>query len=140
MTLSATTLLHEAYLDISRRERLAFPDRNRFMAYASRAMRGLVIDYCRSRRAQKRGGDVTFLSIDDVAPPADATDEFEQLDLALQELEARDPALAQLVDLKFFCGFSFGELAAMRGVSERTVRRDWEIARLLLYRDLSLPE
>ena len=57
ITLSATTLLHEAYLDISRREHLAFPERNSFMAYASRAMRGLVIDYCRSKRAQKRGGD-----------------------------------------------------------------------------------
>ena len=67
MTLSATTLLHEAYLDISRREHLAFPERNSFMAYASRAMRGLVIDYCRSKRAQKRGGDLTFLSLDDVA-------------------------------------------------------------------------
>ncbi|HEX8027914.1 MAG TPA: ECF-type sigma factor [Vicinamibacterales bacterium] len=139
LTLSATTLLHEAYLDISRRE-LAFPERNRFMSYASRAMRGLVIDYCRSRRAQKRGGDLTFLSIDDVAPRAESTDAFEQLDLALQELEAKDSPLAQLVDLKFFCGFSFGELAAMRGVSERTVRRDWEKARLLLYRTISLPD
>ena len=69
LTLSATTLLHEAYLDISRREHLAFPERNSFMAYASRAMRGLVIDYCRSKGAQKRGGDLTFLSLDDVAPP-----------------------------------------------------------------------
>ena len=67
ITLSATTLLHEAYLDMSRREHLAFPERNSFMAYASRAMRGLVIDYCRSKRAQKRGGDITFFSLDDVA-------------------------------------------------------------------------
>ena len=116
LTLSATTLLHEAYLDISRREHLAFPERNSFMAYASRAMRGLVIDYCRSKGAQKRGGDLTFLSLDDVAPPAADTATFEQLDQALQELEALDPPLAQLVDLKFFCGFTFGELAAMRGV------------------------
>ena len=137
VTLSATTLLHEAYLDISRREQLAFPERNRFMAYASRAMRGLVIDYCRSRRAQKRGGEITFLSIDDVAAPADDADSFGQLDLALQELEALDAPLAQLVDLKFFCGFTFGELATMRGVSERTVRRDWEKARLLLHHAIS---
>jgi RNA polymerase sigma factor (TIGR02999 family) len=140
ITLSATTLLHEAYLDISRREQLAFPERNSFMAYASRAMRGLVIDYCRSKRAQKRGGDLTFLSIDDVAAPADDTSTFEQLDLALQDLEALDPPLAQLVDLKFFCGFTFGELATMRGVSERTVRRDWEKARLLLHRAISEPD
>ena len=126
LTLSATTLLHEAYLDISRREHLAFPERNSFMAYASRAMRGLVIDYCRSKGAQKRGG-------------GDAGT-FEQLDQALQELEALDAPLAQLVDLKFFCGFTFGELAAMRGVSERTVRRDWEKARLLLHQAIGEAE
>ncbi len=140
MTLSPTTLLHEAYLAISQREQLAFPERNSFMAYASRAMRGLVIDYCRSKRAQKRGGDLTFLSIDDVAPPAEESGEFEQLDLALQELEVLDPPLAQLVDLKYFCGFTFGELAAMRGVSERTVRRDWEKARLILHHAINASE
>jgi len=140
LTLSATTLLHEAYLDISRREHLAFPERNSFMAYASRAMRGLVIDYCRSKGAQKRGGDLTLVSLDDVAPPAADTGTFEQLDQALQELEALDPPLAQLVDLKFFCGFTFGELAAMRGVSERTVRRDWEKARLLLHQAIGEAE
>jgi RNA polymerase sigma factor (TIGR02999 family) len=140
VTLSATTLLHEAYLAIRGRDELAFPGRNSFMAYASRAMRGLVIDYCRSKRAQKRGGDITFLSLDDVAAPAGSDGTFEQLDLALQELDALDPPLAQLVDLKFFCGFTFGELAAIRGVSERTVRRDWEKARLLLHHAISAAE
>ena len=138
ITLSATTLLHEAYLDISRREHLAFPERNSFLAYASRAMRGLVIDYIRSKRAQKHGGDLTFVSIESAGVDvADDTPALEQLDVALQELEALDPPLAQLVDLKFFCGFSFGEVAAMRGVSERTVQRDWGKARLLLHRALS---
>jgi len=140
ISLSATTLLHEAYLDLNRRHHLAFPERNSFLAYASRAMRGLVIDYCRSKRAHKRGGEFTFLSIDEVAPPAQNGYEFEQLDLALQELEAFDRPLAQLVDLKFFCGFTFDELAAMRGVSERTVRRDWEKARLLLHHAIGPPE
>lgn len=140
ITLSATTLLHEAYLDISRRDHLMFPERNTFMAYASRAMRGLVIDYCRSKRAQKRGGDLTFVSIDDETPAASDADSFEQLELALQELDTLDPPLAQLVDLKFFCGFTFGEVAAMRGVSERTVRRDWEKARLLLHHSIADPE
>jgi len=110
------------------------------MAYASRAMRGLVIDYCRSKGAQKRGGDLTFLSLDDVPPAAADAGTFEQLDQALQELEALDAPLAQLVDLKFFCGFTFGELAAMRGVSERTVRRDWEKARLLLHQAIGEAE
>jgi RNA polymerase sigma factor (TIGR02999 family) len=138
LTLSATTLLHEAYLDITRRERLAFPERNSFLAYASRAMRGLMIDYIRTRRAQKRGGDLTLLSLEDEPPDIAAADVgmLGQLNIALEELETIDPALAQLVDLKFFCGFTFDELAAMRGVSERTVRRDWQKARLLLHRTL----
>lgn len=139
ITLSATTLLHEAYLSMSQRERLAFPERNSFLAYASRAMRGLVIDYCRSRRARKRGGDLTFVPIDDVAAPVEDVGGFEQLALALQELETVDAPLAQLVDLKFFCGFTFDELAAMRGLSERTVRRDWEKARLILHHSINPP-
>ena len=73
-------------------------------------------------------------------PPPRTPARFEQLDQALQELEALDPPLAQLVDLKFFCGFTFGELAAMRGVSERTVRRDWEKARLLLHQAIGEAE
>jgi RNA polymerase sigma factor (TIGR02999 family) len=137
LTLSATTLLHEAYLDISHRENLAFPDRNHFLAYASRAMRGLVIDYIRSKRAVKRGGGLTLLSTEDAAAVGAPDDTLEQLDLALKELETIDPALAQLVDLKFFCGFTFVELAAMRGVSERTVQRDWAKARVLLHRGLT---
>jgi RNA polymerase sigma factor (TIGR02999 family) len=140
VTLSATTLLHEAYLDICQREGLAFPDRNHFLAYASRAMRGLVIDYLRSKQAVKRGGDLTFLSIEEAEPSSDEPLAFEDLALALQELEAIDPELAQLVDLKFFCGFTFPELAAMRGVSERTVQRDWGKARMLLHGALTTTE
>ena len=69
MTLGATTLLHEAYLDISDREGAAFPDRNRFMGYAARAMRGLIIDYARSRQAQKRGGEFEITSISTPTSP-----------------------------------------------------------------------
>jgi RNA polymerase sigma factor (TIGR02999 family) len=142
ITLSATTLLHEAYLDISRREHVAFLERNRFLAYASRAMRGLVIDHIRSRRAQKRGAELTFLPLDDAHPDIAGNESktFDQLDVALRELEELDPALAQLVDLKFFCGFSFSEVAAMRGISERTVQRDWNKARVLLQRALETLE
>jgi RNA polymerase sigma factor (TIGR02999 family) len=141
VTLSATTLLHEAYLDICEREGLAFPDRHHFLAYASRAMRGLIIDYLRAKQAVKRGGDLTFLSVEEAEPAAsDELLAFEDLALALQELEAIDPELAQLVDLKFFCGFTFPELAAMRGVSERTVQRDWGKARMLLHSSLSTTE
>ena len=135
VTLGATTLLHEAYLDISDRERAAFPDRNRFMAYACRVMRGLIVDYARRRQALKRGGEFEFTAIgtDVVENTPDATDVIRVSD-ALGELEAMDARLARVVDLKFFCGFSFPEIASIMGVSERTAQRDWEKARTYLHR------
>jgi RNA polymerase sigma factor (TIGR02999 family) len=137
MTLGATTLLHEAYLDMSGGQRDAFPDRNRFMAYASRVMRGLIIDYARSRRAQKRGGLFEISSMDtDVAEAIADGEELTRIGEALDELATVDPRLAQVVDLKFFCGFSFAEIAAMQSVSERTVQRDWEKARIYLHQAL----
>jgi RNA polymerase sigma factor (TIGR02999 family) len=136
VTLGATTLLHEAYLDISGRDETAFPDRARFMAYAARVMRGLIIDYARQRQALKRGGrfEITALSTD---LPGCADDrELARIGDALVELSAVDPSLAQVVDLKFFCGFSFTEIAGLGGVSERTVRRQWEKARIYLHRSM----
>jgi RNA polymerase sigma factor (TIGR02999 family) len=137
LTLGATTLLHEAYLDLSRRNAIAVPDRNRFLGYASRAMRGLVINYLRNRRVQKRGGELTFIELDEArAAPAGRGRELDALGAALDDLGELQPDLAELVDLKFFCGFSFAEIAAMRGVSERTIQRDWAKAKLLLHRAL----
>ncbi len=134
VTLGATTLLHEAYLDIADRDRAAFPDRNRFMGYASRVMRGLIIDYARRRQAQKRGGMFEITSIaTDIAAVAPDADHLTSVSAALDELEATDPRLARIVDLKFFCGFSFAEIAGMMGVSERTAQRDWEKARIYLH-------
>jgi RNA polymerase sigma factor (TIGR02999 family) len=134
LTMGATTLLHEAYLDLNGRSDVAFPDRRRFLKYASRAMRGLLIDYVRAKRARKRGGDITFIAMsDENIGAAAAARSIEPLGHALDEPDELDPPLAEIVDLKFFCGFSFAEIAAMRGVSERTVERDWAKARLLLY-------
>jgi RNA polymerase sigma factor (TIGR02999 family) len=135
-TLGATTLLHEAYINISGREAV-FPDRARFMGYAARAMRGLIIDYVRNRHAQKRGSgfEITALNTDIADNVADHVQLTRVAD-ALDELARVDPALAQVVDLKFFCGFSFAEIGALRGVSERTVQRDWEKARIYLHRAL----
>lgn len=137
MTLGATTLLHEAYLDIAGRSGAAFPDRNRFMGYAARVMRGLIIDYVRRRQAQKRGGQFEITSsITEVAAAIPEAERLSQLNEALGELETVDSRLARVVDLKFFCGFSFVEIAAMTGASERTVQRDWEKARIYLHRVL----
>jgi RNA polymerase sigma factor (TIGR02999 family) len=135
LTLGATTLLHEAYVDIAGRDALAFPDRNRFFGYASRAMRGIVIDYVRTRHARKRGGDLTFTTLDEAHHGASSeAGHLESVSEALDQLADFEPALAQLVDLKFFCGFTFAEVAAARGVTERTVQRDWAKARVLLRR------
>jgi RNA polymerase sigma factor (TIGR02999 family) len=137
VSLGATTLLHEAYLDMSGRQTAEFPDRNRFMAYASRVMRGLIIDYARGRQAQKRGGlfEITSMSTDIVEEIADG-EELTRISEALDELATVDARLAQVVDLKFFCGFSFAEIAAMQAISERTVQRDWEKARIYLHQAL----
>jgi RNA polymerase sigma factor (TIGR02999 family) len=138
VTLSATTLLHNAYLSISEREGVAFPDRNRYMGYASRVMRGLIIDYARSRQAQKRGGGFEMTAIStDVADPMSNADELMRISDALDELATVDERLVRVVDLKFFCGFSFVEIAEMLGVTERTIQRDWEKARIFLFRRLN---
>ena len=143
LSLGATTLLHEAYLDMSARDGPSFPDRPRFMTYAARVMRGLIIDYARNRHAQKRGGQFEITSIDvDVVDNVVDNRELMRLSDALDDLAKVDSALAEVVDLKFFCGFSFAEIAVMRGVSERTVQRLWDKARIYLHRsidgDLSL--
>jgi RNA polymerase sigma factor (TIGR02999 family) len=137
-SLSVTTLLHEAYLDISARSGAAFPDQARFMGYAARVMRGLIIDHARSRTAFKRGGEfeITSLENDEVANPADAK-ELSMISDALDQLARVEPELAELVDLKFFCGFSFAEIAALQKLSERTVQRKWEKARIYLHRNIS---
>jgi RNA polymerase sigma factor (TIGR02999 family) len=137
LTVSPTTLLHETYLNISGRQSTAFPDRARFLAYASRAMRGLLIDYVRSRRAQKRGGAFEITSLPTELPErARSEGELEGIGEALDSLGAVEPRLAQIVDLKFFCGFSFAEIAELLRISERTAQRDWDKARILLQRYL----
>ena len=132
LTLGATTLVHEAYIDLSRRG-LHFPDRARFFAYAARAMRGLIVDYVRERRALKRGGAFHLTAWDTAGAEGVAqAEDLVPLSDALDTLAAAEPALAELVELKFFCGFDFAEIAAMRGVNERTVQRHWDKARLFL--------
>ena len=139
LTLSTTTVLHEAWLDFSRRQPADFPDRARFLGYAARVMRAIVIDYARRGRAEKRGGgrvEVTLpaelrLGTDEATP-----ENLERLSDALDELAGVDSRLAELVDLHFFCGYTFAEIAELRGRSERTVQRDWHKARLLLHRAL----
>jgi RNA polymerase sigma factor (TIGR02999 family) len=138
--ISPTTLLHETYLGISRGQ-ADFPDRARFMSYAARVMRSLIIDFARERRAQKRGGGFHITQLDtvwvDKLPVPEVDDgQLQRLSEALEQLAVHDARLAELVDLKYFCGLTLAEVAAMRGVSERTAQRDWDKARLFLHREI----
>src|SRR5438552_691158 len=132
-SVSPTTLVHEAYVNLSGRDALNFSDHDKFLAYAARAMRGLLIDFARQRQALKRGAGFHITQIDTkVGDEIADGDELTRLSEALDELAALDARLAEVVDLKYFCGFSFVEIANLRGTSERTVQRDWEKARLIL--------
>jgi RNA polymerase sigma factor (TIGR02999 family) len=137
-SMGATTLLHEMYLTVHARDGMVFPDHARFLAYASRAMRGLIIDFARSRSALKRGAGFEITSLPTEVPEqlADSA-ELQRLNEAVERLACVDARLAEVVDLKYFGGFSFAEIAAMWDMSERTVQRDWEKARIFLHRCLS---
>lgn len=132
--LSVTTLLHEAYLGMSARDGATFPDQARFMGYAAKVMRGIIIDYARNRRALKRGGEfeITSLEGDLFANPAEVN-QLSSIGDALDQLAKVEPELAEVIDLKFFCGFTFAEIASMQSLSERTVQRRWEKARIYLH-------
>lgn len=134
VTISATTLLHQAYIEIAAKEGVSFPDQARFMGFAARVMRGLIIDHARSRSAQKRGGKFEITSFNPEVEILADDRELTRISEALEELARSDAALAEIVDLRFFCGFSFAEVAAMKGISERTAQRHWEKARIYLHR------
>jgi RNA polymerase sigma factor (TIGR02999 family) len=138
LALGPSTLVHEVYLVVAGRE-LSFPDRRRFIAYATRTMRGLVIDHMRALRSTKRGGGLRPVGLDLLAtlPAPEDADRWLRMADVLADLERIDPRLAEIVDLRCFCGCSLGEIARMREVCERTVQRDWKRARLYLHRALS---
>jgi RNA polymerase sigma factor (TIGR02999 family) len=136
VSLGATTLLHKAYIEMATKAATSFPDRARFMSYAARVMRGLIIDHARSRSAQKRGGLFEITSIEtEFDNPVDHR-ELARISEALDELAKAEPLLAEIVDLRFFCGFTFIEIAAMKSISERTAQRHWEKARIFLHRKI----
>jgi RNA polymerase sigma factor (TIGR02999 family) len=142
LPIGADTLLHEAYLQMSARDAV-FPDQDRFIGYAARVMRGLIIDLVREKRALKHGAGfhITQLPTELGLPQDPEAEPLVRLSEALDQLATRDERLAEVVDLKYFCGYTFEDIAAMRGASKRTVLRDWEKARLLLYRQLKdLPD
>jgi RNA polymerase sigma factor (TIGR02999 family) len=137
-TLDATALVHEAYLKLIGRRDVQFDDRAHFFAYAASAMRSVVVDYARQRLAQKRGGDlhrVTELP-DDVEGGLRLDEDMLGLDTALTKLAGVDAKLAQVVELRYFAGLSEQEIAELLNRSERSIRRDWQKARLFLLASL----
>ncbi|HEX6707205.1 MAG TPA: ECF-type sigma factor [Albitalea sp.] len=135
---STSTLVHEAWLAIGQRQGLRFDEPGQFLAYAARAMRGMVIDRIRATQAQKRGGDLVITSLGTHnVEQALQPESLDSMAEALDELATLEPELANVVELTFFGGFTFAEVARMHGVSERTVQRQWHKARMLLHRALS---
>jgi len=134
-SLATEELLHEGFLRLAGAPSAPLADRHHFYALAAKAMRHIVIDHLRRRQAQARGGDWQALSWDtallDLAAPA-PEERLLALDGALQALDALEPALAQLVELRFFGGYTEAETADALGTSERTVRRQWAKARAFL--------
>jgi RNA polymerase sigma factor (TIGR02999 family) len=132
--LTTTSLVHEAFLKMVGAEALPVEDRHHFFAYASRVMRSVIVDYARARSAERRGGDAEKVVLDTLMSEQLAAPENDALRVheALEVLEKAEPRLAQVAEMRFFGGLSEPEIAQALGLSERTVRRDWEKARLLL--------
>jgi RNA polymerase sigma-70 factor, ECF subfamily len=133
-TLQTTALIHEAYLKIAGGGSVSATSRAHFLAIAARAMRQVLVDYARKRKAAKRGGGVISVTLGDEPQPTDAS--AEDL-LALNEaLEQLDPRQRQVIECRFFGGMEEKDIAVALGVSERTVRRDWVKARAWLFQSL----
>jgi RNA polymerase sigma factor (TIGR02999 family) len=140
-TLDTTTLVHESFLRLVDAADLQLTDRKHFFAYAAKTMRNIVIDAARAQLAERRGGGQAELTLDTALandlPGDDGDATLVRINDALLELEALDPELAQLVEMRYFVGYSEPEIAGLLDVSERTVRRQWDKARAFLLASLS---
>jgi RNA polymerase sigma factor (TIGR02999 family) len=144
-TLCTTALVHETYLKLVDRASIAPRDRAHFFATAARAMRQIVVDYVRAARAEKRGSGNTPIDFGEVESlvslgpnAAERAQEILAIDRALDRLDRKNPRLRQVIELRFFVGFDVDETAQILGTSPRTVKRDWQLARAFLYRNLSV--
>jgi RNA polymerase sigma factor (TIGR02999 family) len=132
--LDTTALVHEAFLKISANPNVRFPDRPRFLVYAGRAMRSIIVDFARLRLTDRRGGDAVHVTYTFQLADGSTASEQEILRVheALEELEKVDDRMAKVVEMRYFGGLNESEIAEALGVTDRTVRRDWEQARLFL--------
>lgn len=132
--LDTHALLHEAFLRLQQAGHESLSDREHFLAYAATTMRSVVVDHVRRRRAERRGGNVSVVTLDTAAASDLGASEDEVLEIhdALETLAKVEPRLVQVVEMRYFAGLTEAEVAAALGITDRTVRRDWERARLLL--------
>lgn len=136
-TLQPTALLHEAYLDLIRIRQIDWQSRGHFYAVAAKIMRQIVISHARARHADKRGGTMVRVELDAIRDPWVSPEPILlSLDSALDRLQSVSPRAYQLVEMKFFAGLSFEEAALALNVSSRTLKRDWEVARRWLAREI----
>ena len=137
--LDTTALVHESYLRFVNVGQLSLKDRQHFLRYAANVMRSVIVDCVREQAAERRGGDLHRITlntqISDAAPDGEA--EILRVHEALEELAQLDPRMARVVEMRYFGGMTEGEIAEALDVTDRTVRRDWEKARLVLARALS---
>ncbi len=133
--LDTTSLVHESYLKLVGASSLPVEDRHHFFTYASRVMRSVIVDFARARQAERRGGEADHLVLDTILSDKVGAPENDVLRVheALEVLAQADERLARVVEMRYFGGLSESEIAETLGLTERTVRRDWEKARLLLF-------
>jgi len=132
--MGTTALVHESFLRFPVGQHLRGDDRRAFFAYASQVMRSVIIDAVRERQAERRGGDLARLTLDTqrLDDLASGEDELTQVHEALETLAQADPRLAKVVEMRYFGGYTEADIAEALQLTERTVRRDWDKARLLL--------
>lgn len=143
-TLNTTAIVHEAYLKLANEEAPDWETHSHFLSVASKAMRHILIDYARRRKAGKRGGQSVKVSLDDVTVPAaesfdiseEKADSLVVLDEALERLSKIEPREARVVECRFFGGLTIAETAKVLGVSPMTVKRDWAMAQAWLHREM----
>jgi RNA polymerase sigma factor (TIGR02999 family) len=136
-TLQSTALVHEAFVRLTGNALPQWEDRAHFFGIAAHLMRQILVEYARSRNAGKRGGDAIKLAIDSVDVPGQTPGlDIVALDDALKDLARIDPQQSRVVELRFFSGLSIEDTAEVLGISESTVKRDWNTARVWLFREL----
>ena len=137
-SLQATALVHEAYLRLAGQKEMSWQNRAHFFGVAANIMRRILVDHARAKQAKKRGGSEQKVSIDEaVLVQPDPPQDFLALDEALDRLAKRDPRQSRIVELRFFGGLSEEETAEVLGISLRTVKRDWKVARAWLYQQVN---